>query len=727
MHTSDEKNVCVLPGSPHPLGATWDGKGVNFAIFSEHATEVELCLFDQSDDATESARFRLSARTDLVWHGYLPGVGPGQLYGYRVHGPYAPTQGQRFNHNKLLLDPYAKALIGEVKWDTAVYGYVGDDPDGDLSFDEQDSSSCVPKSIVIDPAFTWEDDRAPRTPWNETVIYECHVKGLTAIHPDIEPRRRGTYSAIGSEPVIEYLRRLGVTAVELLPVHHAVNERRLTQRGLVNYWGYNSIAFFAPDTRYAVAECPQRGFAASDGGSPCRQVREFKSMVKALHRTGIEVILDVVYNHTGEGDHLGPTLSLRGIDNGSYYRLNPKDQRFYEDLSGCGNSLNMRHPRTLQLVMDSLRYWVQEMHVDGFRFDLATVLGRGACGMERDGPFFAAVAQDPVLSEVKLIAEPWDVGEGGYQLGGFPIGWSEWNDRFQTTMRAFWRGDDVPVGELSCRLAGSSDLFESSRRGPCASINYVACHDGFTLHDLVSYERKHNEANGEDNRDGTDANVSCNWGTEGPTKESGITGSREQAKRNLLASLAFSLGVPMITAGDELGRTQQGNNNPYCQDNEISWVDWELDESRQRLLAFTRNLMTLRREFPVLRRREFFDGKPVCDAGIKDITWLRANGEEMTVGDFNDERGHFLCSLIHGHPIEDEVSSGRNVSAQTLMLILNGANRSRNVRFPCIPETGRWRWLLDTALDERPRAPIDNDTIELAARSLVLLTYEQIS
>ncbi len=702
------------PGRPYPRGATWGGEGVNFALFSAQATAVELCLFHGPEDEVEAERVGLAARTNEVWHGYLPGMGPGQLYGYRIHGPYAPQEGHRFNPHKLLIDPYAKALSGDLTWNDAVYGFsYGAEAEADLSFDERDSAAFVPKSVVIDPSFDWEGDAPPRIPWPDTVIYECHVKGLTARHPEIPPELRGTYQALGSKPIIDHLTTLGVTAVELLPVHHAVDERRLIERGLVNIWGYNPIAYLAPAARYAT-------------GAPGRQVQEFKGMVKALHRAGIEVILDVVFNHTGEGDHLGPTLSLRGIDNAAYYRLRPDDRRYYENLSGCGNSLNTRHPRALQLVMDALRYWVREMHVDGFRFDLATVLTRGPHGVEFDGPFCTAVQQDPVLAGVKLIAEPWDLGENGYQVGNFPIGWAEWNDKYQTALRSFWRGDKVPVGELSRRLSGSSDLYEAGRRGPTASVNYVACHDGFTLHDLVSYERKHNEANGEENRDGNDHNLSYNCGAEGPTDDGEVTALREQMKRNFLASLAFSLGIPMITAGDELGRSQGGNNNAYCQDNEAFWVNWELDQTKESLLAFTRKVLAMRHEYKVLQRKSFFKGQPICEAGIKDVTWLRADGDELTQHDWHDRERGLLGMLLHGY--EDETYKEDGIGApETLLLVFNADNRSWRWRLPVVPEAGTWIWRVDTARADSLCETITGKTIKVAARALALLEYRQVS
>jgi len=700
----------VLSGRPNPLGATWDGDGVNFAIFSEHATAVDLCLFS---NAAESVRIKLPEQTNLVWHGYVPGISPGMLYGYRVYGPYAPQDGYRFNPNKLLIDPYAKALGGDLTWDDAVHGYTYNDTREDLSFDERDSAANVPKGIVIDTTFDWEDDEAPCTAWSDTVIYECHVKGLTALHHEVPSHLRGTFAGLSSEPIIQHLRSLGITAVELLPIHHALDERRLVERGLINYWGYNTIAYFAPHVRYAT-------------GALGQQVHEFKSMIKTLHRAGIEVILDVVYNHTGEGDHLGPTLSLRGIDNTSYYRLQPDDRRFYEDLTGCGNSLNLRHPRTLQLVLDSLRYWVQDMHVDGFRFDLATVLARGRDGIERDGCFLAAVAQDPVLSEVKLIAEPWDLGPDGYQVGNFPVGWAEWNDKYQAVMRAYWRGDNVPLGEVSHRLSGSSDLYGISRRGPCASVNYITSHDGFTLHDLVSYRHKHNRANDEDNHDGNDHNLSRNWGVEGQTDDPQITAVREQTKRNFLATLAFSLGVPMITAGDELGRTQRGNNNAYCQDNEISWIDWRLDDCQKRQLAFAGRVFALRHKCPVLRHRSFFSGEPVCETGIKDVTWLRPDGRELSSDDWKEVKHRILGAMIHGDPTE-KPGHGADGGVQILLLIVNAEERSYEFRLPTVPGSGACSWVLNTAQAELPPTdPISAEAVRIAARSLALLEYRQV-
>src|SRR5689334_18532561 len=570
----------IWPGQPYPLGATWNGEGVNFALFSENATGVDLCLFDGPDDAREKHCIPLREKTDQVWHCFLPDSRPGQYYGFRVHGPYDPKNGHRFNPAKLLIDPYAKAITGAIKWSNSLFGYKVGGPNQDLDASDEDSAAGVPKCVVIDNAFTWGDDRHPMTPWNRTVIYEAHVKGMTIRNPEVPEHLRGTYLELCSDPMIDYFKKLNVSAIELLPVHQFVIDRHLPEKGLTNYWGYNSIGFFAPDVRYAT-----RGLG--------NQVYEFKSMVKTFHSAGIEVILDVVYNHTGEGNHLGPTLSLKGIDNTAYYRLE-NDKRFYTDFTGTGNSLNMRHPRTIQLIMDSLRYWVKEMHVDGFRFDLAPVLARELYEVDRLSAFFDIIHQDPTLSTVKLIAEPWDVGPGGYQVGNFPIRWAEWNGKYRDALRHFWRGDGGMVGELASRLAGSSDIYQWSGRSAYASVNFIVAHDGFTMRDLVTYEQKHNEANGENNNDGHNDNISRNWGVEGPTDDPKIEDLRFQLMRGFIATLAFSQGVPMLAHGDELGRTQQGNNNAYAQDNEITWVNWELDPCQRRLVEFTQKLIAIR-------------------------------------------------------------------------------------------------------------------------------------
>ncbi len=700
----------IWPGDPHPLGATWDGEGVNFALFSENAEAIDLCLFDQGFGALEVKRIRMAERTHGVWHVYLPDVRPGQMYGYRVHGPYRPAEGLRFNPNKLLIDPYAKAIAGTVEWHDSLYGYTLGDPEWDMSFDPRDSAAFVPKSIVVESAFTWGDDRPPRTPWHRTVIYETHVKGMTQLHPDVPKEIRGTYLALASDAIIDHLLALGVTAVELMPVHHFISDRHLVQKGLTNYWGYNSIGFFAPDVRYA-------------RGSNGEQVSEFKSMVKALHRAGIEVILDVVYNHTGEGSHLGPTLNLRGIDNRAYYRLQPSDPRYYTDYTGCGNSLNMLHSRTIQLIMDSLRYWVQEMHVDGFRFDLAPVLARELNEVNRLGRFFATIQQDPYISGVKLIAEPWDLGEGGYQLGNFPQGWSEWNGRYRDAVRSFWRGDEGAVSELAYRLSGSNDLYEQRRRHTYGSINFITAHDGFSLHDLVSYERKHNQANGEDNRDGHGHNLSRNWGVEGPTDDPAIVALREQIKRNLLTTLAFSQGVPMLCGGDELGRTQSGNNNAYCQDNEVSWFNWDLNEQQKALLAFTRRILEIRRNNPVLRRRHFFRGLPIEGSEEKDLTWYRPDGHEMTRDDWTAPGTQCLGMMIY-HKATDEVDErGRLIAASTMLILINGSPKNVEYKLPEMQEDGIWKLVVDT--NQSKLSAVTGGSVTLPAQTIFLLEYEE--
>jgi isoamylase len=700
----------VWPGNPFRLGATWDGEGVNFALFSAHAERVELCLFDSAADAVESSRVVLRDRTGDVWHAYLPDVRPGQHYGYRVYGPYAPSHGHRFNPNKLLLDPYARAVNGRIQWDDAVFGYHIGDPAADASFSRVDSAAQVPKCVVIDTAFSWGGDQSPRTPWSRSVIYECHVKGLTARHPGVPEHLRGTYLGLATDPILDHLLSLGVTAIDLLPIHHMAVDRHLLERGLTNYWGYNSISFFAPDCRYATA---------SDGD----QVTEFKSMVKAFHRVGIEVILDVVYNHTGEGNALGPTLSFRGIDNASYYRLQREDQRYYTDHTGCGNTVNTFHPRVLQLVLDSLRYWVEEMHVDGFRFDLAVTLGRRMDEFDGVGRFFSTVQQDPVLSRVKLIAEPWDLGPDGYRLGGFPAPWAEWNGRYRDCVRRFWRGDRGQVPELASRLSGSSDIFAPSGRGPHASVNFVTCHDGYTLQDLVSYEQKHNLANGENNADGHDDNLSCNWGAEGKTESTAINDLRLRMKKNFLATLAFSQGVPMIAHGDEMGRTQQGNNNAYCQDNDITWVDWSLSEAQRELIAFTSEVIALRQSNPVFRRRYFFAGDPVNEQGPKDVTWLRPDGGEMTHDQWTAPDQHVLGVLIHGDASDEIDERGRLNRGATLLLVMNGGRRSCRFKMPVLKDAGRWVERVNTV--RPPRGLVKDGALNLTAHSLVLLCHER--
>ncbi len=700
-----ERHLRVWPGAAYPLGATWDGEGVNFAIFSENATAVDLCLFDHASDRAEAVCMRLSHRTDQVWHAYLPDVRPGQIYGYRVHGPYEPAAGHRFNAKKLLIDPYAKTIVGDLAWREPVFGYPLEDPTSDAP-DARDSAPFVPKAMVIDQAFSWGEDRSPRVPWNRTVIYECHVKGLTQRHPKVPEAVRGTYLGLVTDPIVDHLLALGVTAVELMPIHHLIDEQTLVARGARNYWGYNSIGFFAPASRYA----------AESGG---RSVYEFKTMVKALHRVGIEVILDVVYNHTAEGNALGPTLSLRGIDNAAYYRLEPADRRLYQDFTGCGNSLNMLHPRTIQLIMDSLRYWVLDMHVDGFRFDLAPALARELFDVNRLGTFFDIIHQDPVLSQVKLIAEPWDLGEGGYQVGNFPIKWAEWNGKYRDCVRRFWRGDGGQIGELASRLSGSSDLYELTNRTPNSSINFVTCHDGFTLEDLVSYERKHNDSNGEQNRDGTDANWSRNWGAEGPTDDAKILAIRDLAKRNFLATLLFSQGVPMILAGDELGHSQRGNNNAYCHDDEIAWLDWSLDARGQALLDTTIQLLQVRRDNPGLRRRSFFGGGH--EGGpFQDVTWLREDGLEMSDPDWHDAGRHVLGMLIDGRASDETDDRGRAIAGDTLLLVVNGGATSVSFRLPAVEGPGGWQEVVRTATS-RSHGPASG--LHVPSHSLALLRF----
>jgi glycogen operon protein len=673
----------IGPGRPYPLGATWDRSGVNFALFSEHATNVELCLFESSS-GLETRRIPLVDQTDMVWHAYVPGIGPGQLYGYRVHGPWDPASGHRFNPAKLLIDPYAKAVARTVQWHDSLFGYTIGGADADLVADYRDSGAYAPLGAVIDPSFSWEGDRAPKTPWHETVIYEAHVKGFTALHPELPPSVRGTYAALGTAPVIDHLRRLGVTALELMPVHHHAYDRHLVDRGLTNYWGYNTLCFLAPDLRYSV------------DGSPLAAVNEFKGMVRALHAAGIEVILDVVYNHTAEGNHLGPTLSLRGIDNAAYYRLSTANPRYYVDFTGCGNTLNMTHPRVLQLIMDSLRYWVLEMHVDGFRFDLASALARELYEVDRLGAFFDIIHQDPVLSQIKLIAEPWDLGEGGYQVGNFPVLWTEWNGRYRDCVRRFWRGDGGTVGELATRLAGSSDLYAHNGRRPYASINFITSHDGFTLADLVSYEQKHNETNGEDNRDGENHNLSWNCGVEGETSDPAVLALRERQKRNLIATLFLSQGVPMISGGDEMGRSQRGNNNAYCHDNEISWTDWALTPEKRRLLDFAIRARRLMQDHVVLRRRKFFQGRRLRGVNVRDIMWLAPDGREMTERQWASQHVQFLGMRLSGDAVDEVDDDGEPIVGDTLLCLLNAAPKTIDFTLPSHVDQPIWECVLDT-------------------------------
>ena len=670
----------VWPGRPYPLGATWDGEGVNFALFSAHAEKVELCLFDRSGNREES-RITLPEYTDEVWHAYLPDARPNLLYGYRVYGQYDPANGHRFNPNKLLIDPYARSLHGRLRWSDALFGYRVGSQRADLSFDRRDNARQVPKCRVIEPAFTWGEDRRPQIPWEETIILELHVRGITFKHPDVEPVHRGTFAGLAAPAMIDYLVDLGVTAVELLPIHAAVDDRHLIDRGLANYWGYNSIAYFAPDPRLLATN----------------SIAGFKTMVKRLHDAGIEVILDVVYNHSGEGNHLGPTLSFRGIDNASYYRLDA-NRRFYQDVTGTGNTLNLDHPRVLQLVMESLRYWVEEMHVDGFRFDLCTALARENGDYGQGSAFFDAIGQDPVMAGVKLIAEPWDIGPSGYQLGNFPPGWAEWNGQYRDTVRRFWKGDQGLVANLASRVAGSSDIFGYRGRRPWASVNFITVHDGFTLQDLVSYKDKHNEANGEDNRDGSDGDNSWNYGVEGPTSDPEIVALRDRQKRNLFATLLLSLGVPMLLAGDEIGRTQRGNNNAYCQDNEISWFDWEnIRPEDQELRRFVRYLIHLRRRHRVFSRPRFFRGEMLSEGGVKDITWVTPSGAEATTNDWNNPVALTLGYVLSGAAGEFVTPGGQRDIDESFLVMMNAYHEDLDFRISSLASPMSWEPLVDTA------------------------------
>ncbi len=696
------------PGTPYPLGATWDGWGTNFALFSEVAERVELCLFGDGADANHERRIELTEVDAFVWHAYLPGTAPGQRYGYRVHGPYDPYRGRRCAPEKLLLDPYGKAVQGDVRWDESLFDYQFSDP---RRRNTTDSAPRMPKNVVINPFFDWSDDRAPHIPYHETVIYEAHVRGMTLRHPEVPEEQRGTYAGLAHPAVIEHLRRLGVTAIELMPVHQFVTEQALIARGLTNFWGYNTIGFLAPHNRYA--STGQRG----------EQVGEFKAMVKALHEADIEVILDVVYNHTAEGDHMGPTLSFRGIDNAAYYRLSDSEPWRYLDYTGCGNSLNVRHPHSLQLVMDSLRYWVLEMHVDGFRFDLAAALARELHDVDRLSTFFDLVQQDPVVSQVKLIAEPWDVGEGGYQVGNFPPLWTEWNGKYRDTVRDFMIGRPATMPEFASRLTGSSDLYASSGRRPVASVNFFTCHDGFTLADLVSYNHKHNEANGEGNRDGNDDNRSWNCGIEGPASDPAIGELRARQRRNFLVTLFLSQGVPMLLAGDEMGRTQRGNNNAYCQDNEISWMDWGLAVTERDLLKFTRMLSALRREHPVFRRRRFFRGHPAALPGdTGDIVWLTPAGEEMTQADWDAGYAKSLAVYLNGEAISEPDPRGERISDDRFLLLFNA--HSEPITFTLPPEglAPRWEVVIDTSnADNAGSTWLPRGQLKVAARSITVL------
>jgi isoamylase len=701
----------IWPGDWYPLGAHYDGNGTNFALFSSVAEKVELCLFD---DVGNETRVRLPEVTAHVWHGYVPGVGPGQRYGYRVHGPFDPSSGHRCNPNKLLIDPYARAIDGDIQWDESVYGYRFGHEDGDLSRNDADSGAFVPKSVVVTDDFDWGRDTRPRTPLHETFIYEAHVKGFTKKHPSVPPEIRGTYAGLAHPAAIEHLQLLGVTAIELLPVHQFVDDHHLQQKNLHNYWGYNTIGYFAPH------------YAYSSTGSGGDQVREFKEMVKALHESGIEVILDVVYNHTAEGNHLGPTLSFKGIDNASYYRLVADDQRYYMDYTGTGNTLNMVSPWSLQLLMDSLRYWVTDMHVDGFRFDLASTLARTFHEVDRLSAFFDCIQQDPVVSRVKLIAEPWDIGDGGYQVGNFPPLWSEWNGKYRDTMRDFWRGEDEGVAEFAYRLTGSSDLYGDERK-PVASINFITAHDGFTLHDLVSYNDKHNDENGEDNNDGESHNRSWNCGEEGPTDDPEIIRLRERQKRNFIATLFLSQGVPMLLGGDEIGRSQGGNNNAYCQDNEISWFDWSDRDDNLILLGFTRRLMDLRSKHPNLRRRRWFQGRALRGADVDDIHWFNPDGTEMSDEDWGVGFAKSIMVFLHGASIPTPGDEGERILDDDLLLCFNAHHEALAFEVPKERFGSAWTVAIDTNSPNEPegtRVYKAGEALELEARSLVVLVRE---
>ena len=702
----------VWLGKPYPLGATWLGNGVNFALYSENATGVDLCLFDSPDAQTEQVRIHISEQSDQVWHVFLPDVRPGQLYGYRVYGPYEPEEGHRFNASKLLIDPYAKAIAGKIDWSDEMFGYPIGGEEEDLVRDTRDDAWGVPKSVVVDTSFDWGADKAPLTPLDESIIYEVHVRGFSKLCPHIPEEIRGTYAAVGSTFAIDYFKKLGVTAVELLPVHQYVNDKMLVDKKLENYWGYNTIGYFAPESGY------------SGDGVAGGQVREFKEMVRNLHAAGIEVILDVVYNHTAEGNHLGPTLCFRGIDNAAYYRLVAETPRYYMDYTGTGNSLNVMHPRTLQLIMDSLRHWVTEMRVDGFRFDLAATLARELHAVSKLSAFFDIIHQDPIISQVKLIAEPWDVGEGGYQVGNFPVLWAEWNGKYRDAVRRYWKGDEGHVGELAYRLTGSPDLYQTTGKRPYASINFITSHDGFTLNDLVSYNEKHNEANGENNQDGDNNNNSWNCGEEGATDDPEISGLRRRQRRNFLATLLLSQGVPMLCGGDESGRTQQGNNNCYCQNNALSWLNWDLDENSRRLLDYTTRLIHLRREHPVFRRPKFFQGRKIRGSEIKDIMWFATGGTEMTDDEWNAPHIRCVAMMLSGDSMDVRDYKGDPIHDDTFLFLFNAHHEPVDFSMPG-EEDVRWELLLDTRLEEgfleTTNLCAAGDDLPVEARSLCLL------
>lgn len=702
--------IQLYPGSAYPLGATWDGEGVNFALYADNATAMELCLFDSENAESATHTLKITERTHHVWHVYIPGLQPGQLYGYRVHGPYEPENGHRFNPNKLLIDPYAKAISGTIQWHDSLFGYDVHHEEKDLSFSEEDSAPYIPKSVVVDPNFDWEGDNHPKIPYHQSIIYETHVKGLTFLHPEIPENIRGTYAGIGHPVTIQYLKSLGITAVELMPVHHFVSDAFLHDKGLSNYWGYNSIGFFAPDVRY------------SSSGCLGEQVLEFKQMVKALHKEGIEVILDVVYNHTGEGNHLGPTLSFKGIDNVAYYRLTEENNRYYNDYTGTGNTLNANLPNVLRLIMDSLRYWILEMHVDGFRFDLASTLARELHEVDRLSAFFDIIHQDPVISQAKLIAEPWDLGEGGYQVGKFPPGWAEWNGKYRDCIRDFWRGADSMLAEFAERFTGSSDLYQDDYREPTASINFVTAHDGFSLNDLVSYNHKHNEANGEDNNDGEDHNRSWNCGEEGHSDNPEINQLRNKQKRNFLTTLFLSQGVPMLLSGDEISKSKGGNNNTYCQDNEISWLNWE--SADHQLLGFTQKLIHFRKSHPVFCKRGWFKGQPIKGIGLEDIAWFMPNGSEMEEEHWREDFARSLGVFLNGKGIRTKGARGETILDDSFYIIFNGSDHSIDFKLPPAKFALQWEIIINTDQEDFVQDGPQYDaeaTIPVEGRSVLLL------
>lgn len=710
----NSNQLTVYPGSPFPLGANWNGEGVNFALYAENATAVELCFYHQHDPASESHKINLVERSHQIWHAFVPGIKPGQLYGYRVHGPYEPERGHRYNPNKLLIDPYARAIAGTIEWDDSLFAYELGHPKQDLSFSTTDSSPFIPKSVVVAPTFDWEGDVSPKIAYHDSIIYETHVRGFTKLFPEIPEEIRGTYAAIAHPATIDYLTDLGITAIELMPVHHFVADRHLVEKGLTNYWGYNTIGFFAPDARY------------SSSGVMGEQVTEFKNMVKKLHKAGIEVILDVVYNHTAEGNHLGPTLSFKGIDNSTYYRLTLENPRYYNDYTGTGNTLNANMPGVLRLMMDSLRYWILEMHVDGFRFDLAATLARELHEVDQLSAFFDIIYQDPVISQVKLIAEPWDIGEGGYQVGNFPPGWAEWNGMYRDCIRDYWRGAERMLPEFGKRITGSPDLYMGGNRTPTASINFITAHDGFTLHDLVSYNEKHNDANGENSQDGESENRSFNWGVEGPTDDENINKRRLQHKRNLLATLFLSQGVPMLLSGDEIGRSQNGNNNAYCQDCEISWTNWE--KADLDLLEFTRYLINFRRSHPAFCRRHWFQGQPIKETGSRDIAWFLPDGNEMSDEHWEHAYAKSLGVYLNGEGFHWAGPKGERIVDDSFYILFNGHYDNLDYTLPAETYGSNWKKVLDTAdFDSKKLYEGDfkpGESINVAGNSIIVLACQ---